>query len=1335
MTQHHGNPSSQQPGDELDSLLRRWHDVNAERAAAGRDRLIATMRDERRAKRPAPSSPGLTVSAILGVVRRTLMNRYSPALASLMFLVVIAALLMPSPRGRAMAREIMVPDGGRLEALDEEGNLLGPCPLKHTDVDATVSGFFSRVNVTQTYQNPYAKKIEAVYTFPLSHRAAVDRMTMTVGDRVVEGEVKERQLARQIYEAAKKQNYVASLLEQERPNIFTQSVANIEPEAEVVVRISYVEVLQSADGTYTFDFPMVVGPRYIPGAPTASQAMVPAELKPRQGVILLGPANLTVGAAGDPGTLGSLQGGKLEALLAAAQPIMYPGDTWWGKGDPTGGAGQAQLWYRFEAAYSDSSKELGELYLDGTGQLNGRWFYTDPKAIQGMGTGFEQDTNQVPDASRITPHPVRPGTRAGHEVSLRVAIDTGGPGLLDVKSALHEIKRSDELKRDDGLPRQVTLALAGKDEIPNRDFALSWKQTADTIQEAVLTHTAPDLGDWSGGFFTLILQPPARVEDAAIPPRELVFVMDTSGSMQGFPIEKSKDVMTRAIDSMRAEDTFNVITFSGATAVLWQKPRPATPENRAEARSFVEGQQGRGGTEMMQAIDAALVQAPAGGPGVLSPRELLDLPADGRAVEVTAAYSDIRVTPKAGLFTILLGDDLDVWLRLPGDLPTVLQPAGVTLRLGGRWITEGGRRVLVADKVSPAGQGSAAGPPLRFALFFTDGYVGNDMAIIDAVRRNAGTTRVFSFGIGNSVNRWLLESMARAGRGEVEFVLLASDADEAVKRLSKRIETPVLTDISLAFSDGLDVVDMIPAPGAIPDLFDVKPLVIHGRYKNPGKGTVTVSGRTGAGAWQGSVDLELPQTAPQHDVIATLWARARIDEVMSPHLQAVQQGAAPQPVQDQVVALGETFSIMSQFTSFVAVEKSRMTIGGQPVLVAVPIEMPDGVSYEGVFGEFSGEELQPMVGDAAGRFRVLTVDGIRGRAEPTTNAAGLWNRDTTVDKRAAPGKGFEGGGGGGGGGWAAGKAAPLLRRSKEAGTAGVSPAGRPAPGVPPASTGRAELGLVREPSGPARPAPQAPTSQSLDTSGEERTRVAGGAETVDLPEAERTMSFRWQQADSDGHDDLAFYEADIPGEFHTESERASAGNRPVLVQDAALGIADRVDKNELADAAKLAETLAAIRPDYRVATKMRAAFTDGSLDEAGRKVINEQAEVARRQLADIERHMRLRRVLDPALLAMIQAPKDQKRLDDQEADLGSRLNQDKARADLGPAPVLVTVLVTDVQKTRKALDEAGLEIVDASRSLPIIVGRAAISKLEALALVEGVRRIELTRMASRFLKR
>ena len=114
--------------------------------------------------------------------------------------------------------------------------------------------------------------------------------------------------------------------------------------------------------------------------------------------------------------------------------------------------------------------------------------------------------------------------------------------------------------------------------------------------------------------------------------------------------------------------------------------------------------------------------------------------------------------------------------------------------------------------------------PMRLCIFLTDGYVGNDRGIVAAVRANAGTTRVFSFGIGNSVNRWLLDEMARAGRGESEFVTLEASADEAVERLIRRIQTPVLADVSVAF-EGIEATAITPT--LIPDLFDAKPIVVH----------------------------------------------------------------------------------------------------------------------------------------------------------------------------------------------------------------------------------------------------------------------------------------------------------------------------------------------------------------------------------------------------------------------------------------------------------------------------------------------------------------------------
>jgi hypothetical protein len=1337
-------PPGPPPRDELDGLLRRWHAENAEQAAAGRDALMARVRAERRTQPAEAETPSLGEALLIffSLVRRAIMNRYSPVAASALAMVVVIAVLVPGPSGQAYAQE-MVAEAGRLDALDEEGNILGPCPLKHTDVDARIAGFFSRVSVTQTYHNPYERKIEAVYTFPLSHRAAVDRMTMTIGDRVVVGEVKERELARRIYEAAREQGYVASLLEQERPNIFTQSVANIEPGAEVIVEISYVEVLAAKDGTYSFDFPMVVGPRYIPGASVVSPSVVPAELEPRPGLVLLGPAGLTVGAAGNLDTLGSLQAGKLEALINAARPIKYPGDTWWGRGDATGGAGQAILWYRFEARYCDGSRELGDLYTDGTGQLNGRWFYADPKTIQGMGTGFARNTNQVPDASRITPMPVKPGKRAGHDISVSVTIDTGGPGLVEIDSALHKIVRSNEQLRDDGKPRKLTLALATRNEIPNRDFVLSWRQTADTIQEATFAHTAAGSGDGTDGFFTLILQPPDRVADAAVPPRELIFVMDTSGSMKGFPIEKSKAVMTRAIAAMRPADTFNVITFAGRTDVLWTKPRPATEANRAEASTWVNRQQGRGGTEMMQAINAALVQAPDEGPAPLTPRELVNLPADGRPVDVALAYERLHVAHGDRVFRIPLDNDLSVTVRLEAELPTIYQPQGVVLRLTGRWRTEDGRRVFVVDQIGPAT--GKPGRPMRIVLFLTDGKVGNDMAIIDAVRANAHTTRVFSFGIGNSVNRYLLEGMAGAGRGEVEFVLLNADADEAVQRLTRRIETPVLTDIELSFSEELDVFDLLPASGAIPDLFDVKPLVIHGRYRTPAKGTVTIRGRTGAGAYERTVELDLPQHQDEHEVIAAIWARAKVDEVMAPHLKAIQEGYAPEPVRQELVALGEQFQILTQYTSFVAVEKSRLTIGGKPVLVAVPIEMPDGVSYEGIFGEADLEDRlaripvpglysldtsdslgfvtamgrrqtdgveefrrggvprsasAPSVGqipgdtDSAGKRRKAGVAPRRaaGFEGVELNATGARARGDRGGKRDAPGKGKGGFGTGGSGGARGGGRSVFGDPSDAPAAAGEALRAPPAPAEPEAE----RLGVALEDSATISSATVPPTADELK-------------EVADLygPTGAALKSDVRALLDMEDHLEEAPAVpllGDIPLVGDVFRKRGAqppvVEGRPIYGQHVALVIGSRVEEGKVEPAASLAEALARARPDYEVGVKMRDTFTDESLDhDAVRARIAALAKQAGEELGEARRRARLKRVLDPALRAMTEGQP------------------------------MVTVLVTKVDdETTGALTEAGLAIEAASKSLPIVVGTVDVSNLEKLALLDVVRRIEPTRM-------
>lgn len=678
----------------------------------------------------------------------------------------IAAALVSAWPGVTPANRLAAPDRpipasalpvtqGSLITLDDKGQPSTFCPLKHTEVRVEITGFLARTHVTQHFENPFQDKIEAVYTFPLPQRAAVDDMTLTVGERVVKAKIKRREEAQAIYEAARTAGHVAGLLDQERPNIFAQSVANIMPGEHVTITISYAETLTYEDGSYGLAFPMVVGPRYIPGQPTGKQ-----------------------------------------------------------------------------------------------------------------GGGWAPDTDRVPDASRITP-PVRPhithppqarqdaplpveGTRAGHDISLEVALDAGVP-IESLASPSHAIS----VERP-GTDRAV-VRLQNKAVIPNKDFILTYDVAGRKIEDAVLTHRNGQHGQ--AGFFTLILQPPDRVSPAEVMPKELVFVLDTSGSMSGFPIEKAKETMKLALEGLYPQDTFNLITFAGDTHILFPEPVPATKENLQKAQAFLQSRAGGGGTEMMKAIRAALDHSDAQG-------------------------------------------------------------------------------------------------HVRIVCFMTDGYVGNDLEIIAEVQRHPNA-RVFSFGIGSSVNRFLLDKMAEYGRGEVEYVGLKDDGSAAAKRFHERVRNPLLTDITVDWGR-LSVADVYPT--RLPDLFSAKPVVLTGRYTSAAKGVIRLRGKMAGRAVTRDIHVDLPASEPRHQVLATLWARTRIDDLMGQDLNGLQRGSTRTEVREAITQLGLDYRLMTQFTSFVAVEEITITDGGQPRRIDVPVEMPEGVSHDGVFGRGDRGEVDSFGG-------------------------------------------------------------------------------------------------------------------------------------------------------------------------------------------------------------------------------------------------------------------------------------------------------------------------------------------------------------------------------------
>ena len=679
------------------------------------------------------------------MVRELLPKSLLLVILSVLSVPVIFAIYAPETTVSAQTGET----AGALTVVDKTGKAKSICPLKHTDVKAEISGFISRVVVTQEFQNPFQQKIEAVYTFPLPQNAAVDDMTMIVGDRTVRGKILPREEAQKVYEEAKSNGQVASLLDQERPNIFTQSVANILPGEQVKIRISYVETLSYVNGAYEFMFPMVVGPRYIPGA---------------------------------------------------AKP-------------------------------------------------------------ESQGNGFAPDTNQVPDASRITPAAAPAGVRSGHDISLEVALDAGLIiDTIDSKTHPTDIQRPDA--------HSALLRLKNEETIPNKDFILRYDVAGQAIQDALLTHRSD-----KGGFFTLILQPPEAVTAEDVTPKELVFVLDTSGSMGGFPIEKAKETMKLALDGLYPSDTFNLITFAGDTRILFPEPVPATQANLNRAQEFLSSSSGYGGTEMMTAIKAALA------------------PSDDQS-------------------------------------------------------------------------------HVRIVCFMTDGYVGNDMEIISEIQKHPNA-RVFSFGIGSAVNRFLLDKMAEAGRGEVEYVNLNDDGSAAARRFHERVRSPLLTDIAIEWNN-LPVADVYPQ--RIPDLFSAKPLVIKGRYTAAGSGTIRLKGKMAGVDFVRDIPVNFPETMASHDVLAPLWARARIDDLMNQDFSGMQSGKMRPELKKTITELGIEYRLMTQFTSFVAVEERVVTDHGKPRRIDVPVEVPKGVQRQDVedatagvvYGYSGGGVMMARLGKARG---------------------------------------------------------------------------------------------------------------------------------------------------------------------------------------------------------------------------------------------------------------------------------------------------------------------------------------------------------------------------------
>lgn len=445
------------------------------------------------------------------------------------------------------------------------------------------------------------------------------------------------------------------------------------------------------------------------------------------------------------------------------------------------------------------------------------------------------------------------GSNVTSKYNITVNLSTGVP-ITSLKSKSHAVN----ISWDDNSRAQVTLANP-EDFAGNRDFILDYRLTGEQIQSGlVLTEGADE------NFFMLTVQPPERYTPSDIPPREYIFVLDVSGSMNGYPLDTAKTLIRDLVSNLKETDKFNLILFSGASQQLSRQSLPATEENIKKAINLINDQEGYGGTSLSPALESAI------------------------------------------------------------NIPVVENTA-------------------------------------RSIVVITDDYISGEQNVFDLISQNLGTTSFFSFGIGTSVNRYLIDGIAYAGAGESFVVTDSADASETAQRFRTYIQSPVLTDIQVAF-DGLDVYDVEPA--ALPTLFAQKPIVLFGKYKGAAAGTITVTGKTGSGDYKQEISVADNKVLSNNDSIRYLWARTKVESLMD-----YGYSKDNPEVKDEVTQLGLTYSMMTPYTSFIAVIDTIRNPEGEATDVDQPNPLPLGVSNLAVGGGYRAysepSDMILMLGAAA----------------------------------------------------------------------------------------------------------------------------------------------------------------------------------------------------------------------------------------------------------------------------------------------------------------------------------------------------------------------------------
>ncbi|MCG8427172.1 MAG: marine proteobacterial sortase target protein [Chromatiales bacterium] len=605
------------------------------------------------------------------------------------------------------------------------GGVSVDAPLLHTDVSMRVSGMVNRVQVTQQFHNPGDEWVEGTYVFPLPENSAVDHLKMRIGERIIEGEIKEKGEAKKIYNQAKREGKRASLLSQQRPNIFTTAVANIGPGEKVEVIIEYQQVLHYDVGRFSLRFPMVVAPRYIPGRVIEQEEVT---------------------------------------------------------------------------AFS--------------------------------GNGWAQNTDQVPDAAEITPPVVDPTEPKVNPVTMEIRLDAGFP-LAHIESRFHPVTIENHtdgyhlIRLEPGVPA-------------DRDFELIWTPQIDQMPKGALFNE-----QWQGDDYSLLMiMPPATDQISPITqPREVIFVVDTSGSMHGTSLAQAKSALSMALSRLKPNERFNVIQFNSNTHALFGQAVPASPKNLRKARGYVNLLEADGGTEMLSAL----------------------------------------------------------------------------------------RRALTGEQDESV---------LRQVVFLTDGSVGNEEKLFSTIQQRLGSSRLFTVGIGSAPNSFFMTRAANFGRGSFTYIGDVAEVKQKMSELFSKLESPVLTDIQVAWPEGAEV-EMWPA--RIPDLYLGEPVVLAAKLPKGGT-SVEITGRINGQQWQQQVKLA---GGAKHEGVRVIWARRKIADLMDRKAQ----GEPESEIRPAVLAVALKHHLVSRYTSLVAVDKTPVRPVEENLQTKpLPTNLPQGWSAKKVFG-------------------------------------------------------------------------------------------------------------------------------------------------------------------------------------------------------------------------------------------------------------------------------------------------------------------------------------------------------------------------------------------------